>query len=322
MGEVYIDMEYGGEKKKLKFSVIKNERDRKILISNTVFKQVDEKNIPIECTIDTGDARPVSWNRPIKSYKDKEEFEKLVDELEKRGIVEDSTSKWLNPVVIVRKKSGALRFCVDFRKLNDLVTQDNFEIPRIQELMHHLKDKNYFSLIDLKDGFYHIKINDNDKHKTVFYTGKKLMQFTRMPQGFKNSPAIFQKAMNLLFKDHIGLRCLVYIDDILVYGRTVDEHNENLKIIEEIIDKYNLKENKDKRVTCSQKIVFLGYEIEKNKIKPTLIRAQGIMDFKIPNTKRGLQKFPGMINYDRMFLKDITSLTNPLYKMLDKKEVS
>jgi hypothetical protein len=104
----------------------------------------------------------------------------------------------------------------------------------------------YFSLIDLKDGFFQIPIKSEDRPKTTFYTGKKLMQFKRMPQGFKNSPAVFQRAMNMILGDIIGNGCVVYIDDILVYGESKEAHDVNLKKVQERLVKYNLKENKEK----------------------------------------------------------------------------
>lgn len=141
-------------------------------------------NIPIECHINTRTNTRISWSRPIRSYQDKIEFDKLVDELEKKGIVEKNTSTWLNPVVLVRKSNGSLRFCMDFRRLNDEVELDRFALPKISELIHSLHGKKIFTTIDLEDGFFQIPIAECDKEKTTFYTGRRLMQFTRMPQGY------------------------------------------------------------------------------------------------------------------------------------------
>jgi hypothetical protein len=144
----------------------------------------------------------------------------------------------------------------------------------------------YFSLIDLKDGFFHIPIKKEDREKTTFYTGKKLMQFIRMAQGFKNSPAIFQRAMNLIFGDLMRRCCIVYIDDILVFGKTKNEHDKNLGEVEKIIEKYALKENKNKRITQAESIRFLGYEISMNTLKPSLDRSQGILKYAKPKNKK------------------------------------
>jgi hypothetical protein len=139
-----------------------------------------------------------------------------------------------------------------------------------------------------------------------------------MPQGFKNSPAVFQRAMNLCFNEVIGEKCLIYIDDILVFGRTVEEHDKNLLEINKIIKKYNFVENKTKRIERVEEVKFLGYNISFKKIKPNVNRAQGILNYATPKTKRGVQRFLGLINYDRMFLKYITEQTRPLYKLVEK----
>lgn len=242
----------------------------------------------------------------------------MLEELKANDVIEESKSSWSNPVVLARKTNGKLRFCVDFRKLNQIVELDQFQIPRINELISYLSGAKYFTLIDLKDGFFQIPIRQEDRMKTAFYSGDKLYQFKKMPQGYKNSPAIFQKAMSIMFSEVIGNGCLIYIDDILIYGKNEDEHNKNLRIVENILENYKLKENKEKRIERVQKIRFLGYEISYNQIKPTLDRSQGIMEYERPKNKRSLQRFLGMCNYDRMFIKNITEKIAPLYKLLTK----
>ncbi|KAG0439768.1 Transposon Ty3-G Gag-Pol polyprotein [Dictyocoela muelleri] len=125
------------------FNIVRNARTAEILLCNSIVKKIRNlKTLPVECSIDTISDSPVSWNRPITSWKNKIEFEKLVKDLEKKKIVEPSISKWLNPVVLTRKRSGEMRFCVDFRRLNDIVKQDNFEIPRIQEIYLSCMERN------------------------------------------------------------------------------------------------------------------------------------------------------------------------------------
>jgi hypothetical protein len=224
------------------------------------------QKIPVECCINTKESVPVSWTRPNKSLKDKQDFEALVADLEEKRIIEPSKSAWLNPVVLTRNKSGELRFCVDFRRLNNLVELDEFTIPKISELIWMLRGKKYFTKIDLKDGFFHVPIKKSDKEKTAFHTGKRLMQFTRMPQGYKNSPAIFQRMINLILGDIIGTKCLVYVDDILIFGENIKEHDDNLKEILKLLKEYGLEENRSKRVERKNEIQFLGYLIKQNTI--------------------------------------------------------
>ncbi|KAG0439770.1 Retrovirus-related Pol polyprotein from transposon 17.6 [Dictyocoela muelleri] len=141
-----------------------------------------------------------------------------------------------------------------------------------------------------------------------------------MPQGFKNSPAIFQRAMNCMFNDLINKNCVVYIDDILIFGETYDEHDMNLKLILDRLDEFGLKENRDKRIERKQEISFLGYEISLNQVRPTQTRIQGILDYKIPKTRKELQRFIGMINYDRLFVKGLSIELKPFYKLVQKDQ--
>ncbi|KAF9756185.1 Retrovirus-related Pol polyprotein from transposon opus, partial [Nosema granulosis] len=204
--------------------------------------------------------------------------------------------------------------------LNDIVELDGFEIPKIQELITLLHGKKYFTSIDLKDGFFQIPIRECDKEKTAFYTGKRLMQFKKMPQGYKNSPAIFQRAMQLIFQDLLETVCVIYIDDILVFGTNLEEHDRNLRKVLSRLNEYNLEENTEKRVERAESIKFLGYEISYNSVKPSLDRAQGIMDYKSPESRKELKRFIGMINYDRHFVKGLSDLLAPLYKLQSEEK--
>lgn len=170
----------------------------------------------------------------------------------------------------------------------------------------------------MKDKFFQIKIRKQDRKKTAFSTGLRFMQFKRMPQGFKNSPAIFQRVMMIILEGLIENCCLCYIDDILIFGETVEQHDENLDKVLKRIAEYDLIENKAKRVERVKEITFLGYEISYNKVKPTTQRSQGIVSYVRPKNKKGLQRFLGLINYDRCFIKDLSFLAAPLYDMLNK----
>jgi hypothetical protein len=129
--------------------------------------------------------------------------------------------------------------------LNKLVELDGYQLPKISELISSLHSKRFFMLIDLKDGFYHIPLIDEDRGKKFFSTGTRLMKFRYIPQSFKNSPAVFQRAMTIVLKDLLEIKCLCYIDDILVLGESELEHDENLCDVIERLNQYNLKENKE-----------------------------------------------------------------------------
>ena len=317
--EIYLKINFEKKEMEDSFKIIRKGY-KGIIIGNELIRKLEKKikNIPIECEFKTEPGKIVSWSRPIRNRQDKKEFIDLVEDLERRGIVEPSRSLWLNPIVLQRKKNGTLRFCVDFRKLNDIIELDGYEIPKIQEIISTLRDYKYFSVIDLKDGFFQINIKPEDREKTTFYTGERLMQFRKMPQGYKNSPGVFQRAMTVVLEGLIGPVCQVYIDDILIYGRTREEHRKNFKKVIERLTGYGLIENEEKRVYEQEEVEFLGYKISLNKIKPTIERAQGIMDYRRPKTKKEVQRFLGKINYDRRFIKDISLIAKPLYELTEK----
>ncbi|KAG0428021.1 Retrovirus-related Pol polyprotein from transposon opus, partial [Dictyocoela muelleri] len=218
------------------------------------------------------------------------------------------------------KKDGNHRFTLDLTRLNNIVDLDRFTIPNIREILHSLHGAKYFSLIDLKDGFFQVPLRSEDKEKTAFLDGKnRLMQFTKMPQGFKNSPAIFQRGMYMVLKEYIGTKCFSYLDDILVYGKTQKEHDTNLKDVIERIKQFNLEINDKKSQIRQKEVTFLGYIISENQIKPLLKRSEGILNFGLPKNKRMLRKFIGMINYDRMFIPKLSELLKPFYELIEMK---
>jgi hypothetical protein len=139
-----------------------------------------------------------------------------------------------------------------------------------------------------------------------------------MPQGYKNSSSIFQRSMYLILEGLIGNACLVYIDDILVYGKTESEHDNNLKLVEERLSEYGLIENFAKRIYKKNTVKFLGYCIGEDIIKPETERSQAITSYSTPKNRKELQRFLGAINYDRIFLSGITEIATPLYKLLNK----
>lgn len=169
----------------------------------------------------------------------------------------------------------------------------------------------------MKDGFYHVNVKTEDKEITAFVAGNKLFLFVKMPQGFKNSPDIFQRAMKLMFEGLIGKCCLIYIDDILVFGQTEAEYDINLTLVMERIKTYGLVQNEAKGQKKVRIVDFLGYRIGSNTISPLTNRAEGISNYKSPCTRKELQRFLGMINFDRLFIKGITELAAPLYENLE-----
>ncbi|CAK1584581.1 unnamed protein product [Parnassius mnemosyne] len=152
----------------------------------------------------------------------------MIEGMVKDGVIEPSSSPWCSPVVLVKKKDGSMRFCVDYRRLNDVTKMDSYPLPRIDDTLNMLTGVKWFSTLDLKSGYWQVEIDPKDKEKTAFSTGKSLWQFKVMPFGLCNAPATFERLMELVFTGLIGDACLAYLDDIIIVGRTFEEHLQNL----------------------------------------------------------------------------------------------
>ena len=227
-----------------------------LIFSHELIKKLKTKKFPIECTIPVNNSKIISITRPFKSFKEKQEFMKLIEKMENKGHLESSTSNWLNPTRLTYKDSGELRFTLDLRELNKLVDLDEFSIPNMAELLRTLHDMSIFSKIDLKDGYFQVPLKKEDREKTTFLTPDNRVQFTVMPQGFKNSPAIFSRGMSVVLEGLIGRSCIVYLDDILIYGKDQKEHDENLNLVLGRIKEYGLQINDKKSIYNQMEISF------------------------------------------------------------------
>lgn len=210
-----------------------------------------------------------------------------------------------------------MRLTIDCRKLNEFIDLKNYSLPKIEDIINKLHNKEYFSVIDLKDGFHQIKINTKDSYKTAFRFKHKTYEWLRLPMGFKNSPIIFQWIMNDILKDELENKCLVYLDDIVIFGKDMIEHDRNLEDVCTRLNQFNVKVNK-KKWTYKKKKKILGYEIEKNRYRIINEKRQKIEFLEQPKSKKQVQKLLGFINYFRKSVENLSSLCTPLYHLLNK----
>ena len=200
------------------------------VFSNSDFQKLRPTNRATH-RIHTGDAEPVQKF----IYRQAEHLEKIIKEKVEKLLEDDlirrSKSAWRAPVVIVKKKTGGYRFCVDFRGLNKVIKNDSFPIPRIDDVLDTLHGAKYFTTLDCTDGYWQVPLHPEDAHKTAFGTRTGLYEWKRMPMGLKNSAATFQRTLNLLFSGLTWNICLIYIDDILIFSNTWEEHMEHLEAV-------------------------------------------------------------------------------------------
>lgn len=277
----------------------------------------------VKHNIVTKDSQPIY----TKTYRYPQHYKKDVDEqiqeMLECGIIRNSLSPYSSPVWVVPKKSDAsgkkkVRVVIDYRKLNDKTVDDKYPIPQIEEILDSLGKSVYFTTLDLKSGFHQIEMNKKDIEKTAFSTGQGHYEFTRMPFGLKNAPATFQRAMNSILADYIGIICFVYLDDIIIIGYNLENHLENVsKVLKRLAD-FNLKIQLDKCEFLRTETEFLGHVITPNGIKANPDKIQKILEWQLPTTSKQIKQFLGLTGYYRRFIKDYSKITKPFTKYLKK----
>lgn len=236
------------------------------------------------------------------------------------GVVERSNSPWASPVILVSKKDGTTRFCVDYRKLNEVTIKDCYPIPRIDESLESIGKATIFSVMDMKSGYWQVPLDDDAKSKSAFVTSEGLYQFNRMPFGLCNAPATFQRLMDGLFSSCRFNFCLIYLDDLIVFSRTFAEHIQHLKYVFEICEKANIRINPKKSKFAQEELLYLGHSITANGIKPDVKKVECIQKFPVPKSVKELQAFLGLVNFYRRFISKMAHISAPLLKLLKKDE--
>ncbi|UYV63768.1 K02A2.6-like [Cordylochernes scorpioides] len=232
--------------------------------------------------INTGDARPIRQPLRRLPMAKQEEVTGLLRKMKRDGIIEESNGPWSSPVVLVTKKDGTTRFCVDYRRLNDITKKNSYPLPRIDDTLTTLAGSSWFSTLDLKSGYWQVGMHPEDKEKTAFSTGSGLYQFTVMPFGLCNAPATFERLIELVLKGLTWKTCLVYLDDIMVMGRTFEEHLRNLQ---EVFDRFranNLALNPKKCQLFQKSVKFLGHIVSTEGIRTSDDKISAIKNWPEP----------------------------------------
>ena len=275
----------------------------------------------VKVDIDTGDHKPIAIrNRRIPlAYMD--ELAKHVASLLEEDIIENSVSEWCFPLVAVRKKDGSIRMANDLRKLNELIKRDAFPMPRIDEILEGIgANARLFSRLDLRKGYYQVMLSDDAKQKTAFSFQGKLYQFKRVPFGLSTAPQEFQRVMERILGDLPFVR--IYLDDIVVFSVTEEEHNEHVRQVLDRIRAANLRLNKEKCEFGREEIEFLGFKLEAGKKSPNDEKTKIIANFPVPQSNRQLRGFLGLVNYLRHLIPDFADLAGPLFKASNMKKLS
>lgn len=244
-----------------------------------------------------------------------------IQELLSKNIIRPSVSPWASPVVIVPKKGGDLRLCVDYRGLNTKTHLDGYPMPQIQEILESLHGASIFSTLDLKSGYWQLEMDPDSIHKTAFVTTTGQFEFLRLPFGLKNSAASFQRLMENVLKDIRAKCCFVYIDDIVVYSENEQEHLQHLDQVFNCLQQAGLTLNLKKCNLVQQSLTFLGHVVSSEGIKTDPSKVEAICDFPVPQSLKDLQRFLGLAGWYHRFIPNLSGKAAPLHSLKKKQAI-
>ena len=276
----------------------------------------------VEMHIDTGEAVPKKSAPRRMPFAVRREVASQVKKMKEEGVIQSSHSPWASPVILVKKKNGSYRFCVDYRKLNEVTTKDTFPLPRIDDLLDQVGSARYFTTLDLASGYWQIPVDRESRSKTAFTTPQGLFEFNVMPFGLTNAPAVFQRLIQEVLA---GLNpedsadfVLAYLDDILVFSRTLEEHMTHLQAVFDRLLAAGLKLNPDKcRFICDE-VDYLGHVLTPGGLKTSSKHVQAVKAFPVPTSVTQVRQFLGLASYYRRFIISFAKVAQPLHALTKK----
>ena len=272
----------------------------------------------LEATIDTDGRGPISEpsRRHAKTHLGL--IDQTVDDLQNAGLIEPSTSAWASNLVIATKSDGKPRVTVDLRRLNAITVRQNFAMPHVSDSLDFLSQSKYLSVIDCSHSFFHIPLKESDREKTTFHTRKGMYQWTVLPQGATNSPAIFSRLMALTLRGLNYLCVLSFVDDLIVIGRSFAEHILNLELVLNRLRYANLKLKPAKCKLFQSEVSYLGFRVTGETIKTDPNKTACIESWQFPQNVSELRSLVGFLSYYRAFIRDFSARIEPLSQMLRK----
>jgi len=273
----------------------------------------------VEHEIHTGDAPPIKVRPRRHAHEELKVIDGEVDEMLQGGVVERSHGAWGFPVVLVKKKDGTVRFCIDYRMLNDVTSKDVYPLPRIDETLENMHGAQRFSSLDLHAGYWQVPVALKDRDKTGFVTRKGLFRFVRMPFGLANAPGTFQRMMDAVLRGLTWQCCLVYLDDVIIFTKgSVSRHVVELAAVLERLSSAGLSLKAKKCSFGTTRLEYLGHELDADGIRPMESLVRSVREFPVPEDDRAVKRFVHLAGYYRRFIANFGSKAAPMTMLLRK----
>jgi transposase InsO family protein len=289
-----------------------------------IFRQTLPDGPPPQRTIthpiDTGDAKPININAyPLPPTHQDEQYRQVMTLLEKQ-LVRPSSSPWGFPVLFVKKKDGEWRMCIDYRALNAITKRNGYPLPRIQECLDRLAKARYLTKIDLTSGYWQVQIDPVDVPKTAFNTRFGKFEFIAMPFGLSNAPATFQTLMNSILQPFLDKFVMVYLDDILIYSETIDDHRNHVEAVLQALSDNKLIAKPSKCMFAVTELEFCGHVVGNGVLRPCRDKLAVIRDWPRPSNVHEVRQFLGLASYYRRFVKGFAAIAGPLFELLKESD--
>ena len=266
----------------------------------------------------TSDAQPVHLSPRRIPQARREELRGLLRDMLESDVIQQSDSPWSSPIVLAKKHDGTTRFCVDYRKVNEVTRKDAYPLPRVDDTLDTLVGSKFFTTLDLASGYWQVEVAPEDQPKTAFTTPEGLYLFKVMPFGLCNAPATFQRLMDRVLSGLKWSSCLVYFDDIIVVGTTFQEHLHHLTSVFTRLRGAGLKLKPKKCTLCRQQVTFLGHIVSTDGVATDPSKTEAVSKWPIPQNRKEVQQFLGLANYYRRFVKDFALISKPLQRLTEK----